>query len=173
MPQEIGETYKSLVPSLSDDASIEKAFEMYHYGTASYNGNNAQPQSMERHLVDINTDITDIRAEVSNLTNVFIEETSSVARPNIIVSENPTVVPLTLRGVENQTGVLQRWQKRSNAAYSDVAAISNNGNAAFSRYLTVGSNSFVNDTALSVFIGGDDKGVVVKGASGQTSNLQE
>jgi hypothetical protein len=173
MPQEIGEIYKSLVPSLSDDASIEKAFQMYHYGTASYNGNNAQPQSMERHLVEINSDITDIRADISNLTNVFIEETSTVLRPNVIVSENPTVIPLTIRGVQNQTAILQRWQKRNESGNIDVAAISNTGNAAFSRYVSVGSNSFVDTVALNVVPNGDDKGVVVKGVSGQTENLQE
>lgn len=173
MPQEIGEIYKSLVPSLSDDASIEKAFQMYHYGTASYNGNNAQPQSMERHLVTINSDITDIRADISNLVNVFIEETSTALRPNVIISENPTVIPLTIRGVQNQTAVLQKWQKRTDSGSIDVAAISNSGDAAFSRYVSVGSNSFVNDVALNIVPNGDHKGVVIKGISGQTSNLQE
>jgi hypothetical protein len=86
MPQEIGEIYKSLIPSLSDDSSVEEAFQMYHYGTASYNGNNLQTQSIEKHLVNLNEDVVRIDSSIANLSNIYIEETSSSLRPNIIAA---------------------------------------------------------------------------------------
>lgn len=172
MPQEIGQIYKTLIPSLSDDASIEQAMQMYHYGTAAYNGNNLQPQSIERHLIDLNDDVSRIDNTIANLANVYIEETSTSARPNVIVSQEPTTVPLTLLGVLGQTAPLQRWQ-RNTGTVSDVALISGAGSAAFAGYLSVGSTTVSTTVALPIVLGGDHKGITVRGVSGQTQNLQE
>lgn len=172
MPQEIGQIYKTLIPSLSDDASIEEALQMYHYGTAVYNGNNLQPQSMERHIIDLNEDVSRIDGTIASLANVYIEETSSTTRPNTIVSQEAVVVPLTIRGVVNQTAALQKWQKNTGTV-SDVALINNAGSAAFSGYLSVGSAIISTSTALPITLSGNNKGITVRGVSGQTQNLQE
>jgi hypothetical protein len=172
MPQEIGQIYKTLIPSLSDDASIEEALQMYHYGTAAYNGNNLQPQSIEKHIIDLNEDVSRIDGTISSLANVYIEETSSTTRPNTIVSQEAVVVPLTIRGVVNQTAALQKWQKNTGTV-SDVALINNAGSAAFSGYLSVGSATISTSTALPITLSGNNKGITVRGVSGQTENLQE
>jgi hypothetical protein len=172
MPQEIGQIYKTLIPSLSDDASIEEALQMYHYGTAAYNGNNLQPQSIEKHIIDLNEDVSRIDGTISSLANVYIEETSSTTRPNTIVSQEAVVVPLTIRGVVNQTAALQKWQKNTGTV-SDVALINNAGSAAFSGYLSVGSATISTSTALPITLSGNNKGITVRGISGQTENLQE
>jgi len=175
VPQEIGEIYKTIIPSLSDDASIEKAFEMYHYGTAAYNGTNLQPKSIEKHFIDLATDISEIRSDVSNLPNVFIEETSQSSRPNVIVSQNSTTIPITVRGVVNQTAVLQRWQRTSEGGSNfDVVRISNGGAMGLDGYLSIGSVTLPTTTALNIAVASaGDKAVVVRGASAQTGNLQE
>lgn len=172
MPQEIGQTYKTLIPSLSDDASIEQALQMYHYGTPIYNGNNLQPQSMERHIIDLNEDISRLDNTISSLANVYIEETSSTVRPNVIVSQESVVVPLTVRGVVNQTASLQRWQKNTGTV-SDVALINNVGSAAFAGYISIGSTTVPTSTALPISLNGDNKGITIRGVTGQTQNLQE
>lgn len=173
MPQEIGEIYKSLVPSLSDGASIEEAFQMYHYGTATYNGNNLQPQSMERHIIDLNEDVARIDQTIASLANVYIEETSSTARPNAIVSQEPAVIPLTIRGVFGQSVPLQKWQRNTGTVNADVAQINNIGAAAFGGYLSVGDPAISTSVGLSVSLSGDHKGLTIKGVADQTDNLQE
>ena len=172
MPQEIGQIYKTLIPSLSDDASIEEAFQMYHYGTATYNGNNLQPQSIEKHIIDLNEDISRIDGTISSLANVYIEEISTTVRPNVIVSQEPPIVPLTIRGVINQTAPLQKWQSNTGSP-NDVAVISNAGFAAFAGYLSLGSPVIPTTTGLSISLSGDHKGVTVRGSNGQTENMQE
>lgn len=173
MPQEIGEIYKSLVPSLSDGASIEEAFQMYHYGTATYNGNNLQPQSMERHIIDLNEDVARIDSTIASLTNIYIEETSTTARPNAIVSQEGTTVPLTIRGVFGQSVPLQKWQKNTGVANTDVVLINNNGSAAFAGYASIGSAVIPTTTGLSLALAGDHKGITIKKWSTQTENMQE
>jgi hypothetical protein len=173
MPQEIGEIYKSLIPSLSDDSSVEEAFQMYHYGTASYNGNNLQTQSIEKHLVNLNEDVVRIDSSIANLSNIYIEETSSSLRPNIIAAGDISVIPLTIKGIPNQSVSLQKWQKDNGTAVTDVAQITNSGAASFSGYGTFGSSTPNATTGIAISLGGDHKGVTVRGVSGQTSNLQE
>jgi hypothetical protein len=173
MPQEIGEIYKSLIPSLSDGASIEEAFQMYHYGTSTYNGNNLQPQSVERHLIDLNEDVSRIDQTIASLTNIYIEETSTAERPNSIVSQEGAVVPLTIRGVFGQSVPLQRWQRNTGTANTDVALINNNGSSAFAGYLSVGSAVTSATTGLSLTLAGDHKGLTIKKWSTQTENMQE
>lgn len=172
MPQEIGEVYKTLIPTLSDDASIETALQMYHYGTATYNGNNLQPNSIEKHFKNINAELIDIRQVIASLNTVYIEQVSSASAANLITPQDATVVPLTIRGFLNQSANLQVWQKDTGLPIT-VAAISNNGAAAFAGYVSVGSNSLSTTTALPVTLGGNHKGIVVRLASGQTQNAQE
>jgi len=172
MPQQIGEIYKSLVPSLSDDASIEEAFQMYHYGTATYNGNNLQPQSMERHIIDLNENISRIDGSISSLENVYIEQVSSSIRPNLIVSQDSITVPLTIRGSFSQSSVLQRWQKNTGSV-ATVAQITSIGSAGFDGYISIGSTTPPLETGLSVTLTGNHKGVTVKGAFAQTEDLQQ
>jgi len=173
MPQEIGEVYKSLIPTLSDDASIETALKMYHYGTATYNGNNLQPNSIEKHFKNINAELIDVRQVIASLNNVYIEQVSSASASNLITPQDATVVPLTIRGFLNQSANLQVWQKDSGLPIT-VAAISNNGAASFAGYVTIGSNAFSSTTALPISIANNThRGITVRAASEQTANLQE
>lgn len=57
--EEIGKDYPTLMPALTDDADIQEAFTMYHYGLTSYTGIETIPEdSIEGHLTAANDRIT-------------------------------------------------------------------------------------------------------------------
>jgi len=61
--EEIGKDYKTLMPALTDDADIQEAFTMYHYGLTSYTGIEPIPEdSIEGHFGALETQITDLEA---------------------------------------------------------------------------------------------------------------
>jgi hypothetical protein len=174
MPQEIGENFKTLIPSLADDASIEQAFQMYHYGTPAYNGSNLQNNSVEKHFVDLRQEINVLRSELntSQLGNVRL--VSRTLSPNLITPEDLATVPITIRGVQNQSVALQRWQRNIGGSPTEVASISPIGAAGFSGYGSFGNNSVTSTTGLSVALANvAHKGVTIRGVDGQIGNLQE
>jgi len=57
--EEIGKDYPTLMPALTDEADIQEAFTMYHYGLTSYTGIETIPEdSIEGHLGAANDRIT-------------------------------------------------------------------------------------------------------------------
>ena len=57
--EEIGKDYKTLMPALTDDANIQEAFTMYHYGLTSYTGIEVIPEdSIEGHFEAVNDRVT-------------------------------------------------------------------------------------------------------------------
>lgn len=57
--EEIGKDYPTLMPALTDDANIQEAFTMYHYGLTSYTGIETIPEdSIEGHLGAVNERVT-------------------------------------------------------------------------------------------------------------------
>jgi hypothetical protein len=174
MPQEIGENFKSLIPSLSDEASIEQAFQMYHYGTPAYNGSNLQNNSIEKHFVDLEEEINVLRSELnfSQLGNVKL--ISQTLNPNIITSEDLATVPVTVRGVQNQAVALQRWQRNLGGTPTEVGSVSALGAAGFAGYASFGNSVVTNTTGISLTLANAaHKGIAVRGVDGQTENLQE
>jgi hypothetical protein len=172
MSQVIGKVYKTKIPTFSDDASIQEAFSLYHYGKDNYVSTEDVPtQSIEGYFTSLNSRLVSAESSISSLNQDFIEEVSTLANPNIITAEDPTVVPLTIRGIGNPTQPLQRWQDSNQ---TPVASIFANGGAFFNNYVSVGSNQTTTSTALIVRIGNSGhKGVVISGVVGQTANLEE
>lgn len=57
--EEIGKDYPTLMPALTDDANIQEAFVMYHYGLTSYTGIETIPEdSIEGHFGAVNDRVT-------------------------------------------------------------------------------------------------------------------
>lgn len=57
--ENIGENYPTLMPALTDEANIQEAFTMYHYGLTSYTGIEEIPtDSIEGHLGALSDSIT-------------------------------------------------------------------------------------------------------------------
>jgi hypothetical protein len=173
MSQPIGKDFPTRIPVFGDDASIQEAFSVYHFGVDNYTSQPIPDNSIEGHFRSLNARVSANESAISGLGQTFIEEVSSESRPNIITPQLPNIVPLTIRAITN-ANVLQRWQNIVNNAPVDTAIIFANGSASFNRYVNIGSTVQLTNTALNISIADQThKGVVVKAASSQQANIQE
>ena len=173
MSQPIGNAFKSRVSTFSDDASIQEAFSVYHYGKDNYSaGQEVDANSIEGHFVSSNARIGSLETVVDNLGQTYVLKISPTENPNIITTQDGgTTVPLTVRGTSGQTQPLFNLQ---NSSTTNVSSVFNDGGAVFNNYVTVGNNTKSSTTALDVRIANSaHKGVTVAGVVSQTGNLQE
>lgn len=171
MSQPIGLNFRTRIPTFSDDASIEEALSLYHYGVDNYSSQAIPEDSIEGHFTALDARISANEFSISQLSETFIEEVSSASDPNEITPENLSVVPLTIKGVANQSAALQRWQNNSSI---NLATVFSNGGASFANYVSIGDIAQTVSNVLNIQVGNaSHKGIVVKGSSGQTANLQE
>jgi hypothetical protein len=171
LSQPVGVTYKTRIPTLSDDASIEEALRVYHYGIDNYSSQQIPADSIEGNFNAVNNRVDTVESTIQNLNVIFIEATSSSSDPNIIVPQTSSTVPLTIRGASSQTANLQRWQ---NSAGTSLAAVFSDGAISTSGYISSGVNSQSTTIAADIRIkNAAHKGVTVRAASSQSANLQE
>ncbi len=171
MSQSVGNSFKSRIPTLADDASIEEALRVYHYGVDSYSGQPIPTDSIEGNFSSINTRLSAVESSVTSFPTTFVRLTSATATPNIITAQSTTTVPLTVRAIASQTAALQNWQ---NSSSSVVATMSSGGALGMAGYVSIGSTSISSSVASSInIINAAHKGIVVKAAASQTSNIQE
>jgi hypothetical protein len=172
MSQPIGNSFKSRIPTFSDDASIQEAFRVYHYGKDNYNESEAvPPNSIEGHFVTATNRIGALETSVSALPNIYILKTSTSSNPNLLTTNNIGVSPLSIRGLINQSAPLQNWQ---NSSATNVVSVFNDGGAFFANYVAVGNAQKPSNVALDVRIGNaTDRGIVVQAAFSPTANIQE
>jgi hypothetical protein len=172
MSQPIGNAFKTRIPTFADDASIQEAFSVYHYGKDNYNESESVPSnSIEGHLVTFNSRVGALESTVGSLSDEYVLKESPVANPNVIIPEDGSSTPLTIRGKSGQTAELQNWQ---NVSTTNIASIFNDGGAVFGNYVTVGNTSKSSSTALDIRIGNAaHKGITVSGVLSQSGNLQE
>lgn len=169
MSQVVGVTYKSRIPSLADNATIEEALRVYHYGIDNRTTEPIPDDSIEGNFRTLNTAITAIQGQLGSLN--YVNLVSQVASPNVITGANTTTIPITVRAIASQTAALQSWQNSSSAP---VATMSPAGYLSLAGYASVGSITPASTTALNVnIISSTNKGIVVKGQGSQTANLQE
>jgi hypothetical protein len=173
MSKSIGNVFRTLVPTFDDDASIEEAFSLYHYGKEDYSeGQEIPANSIEGNFVTVNSRVQSLESVVDNLGQTYVLKQSLTLNPNVVTTQDGgTTIPLVIRGVSAQTQPLQQWQ---NSVSSPISSLHANGGASFANYVSVGDVSQVTTTALNIKIGNAaHKGLVVAGASSQTENLQE
>lgn len=171
MSQSVGVTYKTKIPSLSDDASIEEALRVYHYGVDNYSSQPIPADSIEGNFKSLNTRVDGVESTISNLNVLFIEAVSATSDPNIITPQSSSTVPLTIRGASSQTANLQRWQ---NSSQTNLAVIFSDGAISTSGYISSGINSQSTTIAADIRIkNAAHRGVTVRSAFSQTANLQE
>lgn len=171
--ENVGVNFKSRMPIFDSDASIQEAIKVYHFGVNNFSGGVIPRDSIEGHLSAISASVVANANAIVNLGTTYIEEMSLTADPNEIYPQASNVVPLTIKGVANQSAPLQRWVNSSNTPQS---VIFNDGGLSVQGYATVGSvpSSSPTATALNITIASaSNKGVVVKAAGSQTGNLQE
>ncbi len=171
MSQIVGQTYKSRIPTFGDDASIEEALRVYHYGVDNYTTQTIPDDSIEGNFRGLNTRVTTVESSISTFSADFLRRVSLSASPNIITAQSTSTTPLVVRAIASQTSSLQQWQNSSNAA---VASISTGGTLSISGYASIGSMSPVSTTALNLVISSPShKGLSIRSSSSQTGNLQE
>lgn len=164
MSQIVGSTFRSRIPTFNDDASIEEALRVYHYGVDNYSTQPIPNDSIEGNFRTLTTNL-------NTLDGAAIKRVSLTSAPNIITPQAINVVPITVRAIASQTVPLQIWQNSSSIA---VGQITTAGSMFLRDTLAVGSSTtsttsylFINQSSASV------KGVEIRAASGSTSSLQE
>lgn len=172
MSQPIGTNVVTKIPQFSDDASIEEALKVYHYGIDNYT---SQPivnnVGIEGTIKKIKEDIAANSSAVSALGTTYIRQISASVTPNVISPQTTTTVPLTIKGTGVQTGNLQQWQ---NSSETNLAVIFSDGSSSFSGYIAAGTNFRSTTTAADIrIINASHKGITVRAFSSQTGNLQE
>lgn len=164
MSQIVGNTFRSRIPTFNDDASIEEALRVYHYGVDNYSTQPIPNDSIEGNFRTLTTNL-------NTLDGAAVKRVSLTSAPNIITSQATNIVPITVRAIAAQTTPLQIWQNSSSVAVGQITT----AGAMFLRdTLAIGSSAisttsylFVNQSSASV------KGIEVRAASGSTSSLQE
>jgi hypothetical protein len=171
MSKPIGYQYKSRIPTLSDDATIEEALSVYHYGVDNWSTEPIPDDSIEGNLRSLNDDIATLNSSLSGLGSTYVEKTSLSASPNIITGQTTTTVPITIKSIVSQTSPLQQWQNSSSV---NVGSINTGGNLNIAGYITVGSTTQSTTTGVNVVIGNAaHKGITVRAQTSQTANTQE
>lgn len=171
MSQLIGQTFKTRIPEFTDDASIEEALKVYHYGVDNYTVEPIPDDSIEGNFRSLDTRIDSLELLVGGIEDGIIKFVSQSSQPNIITGETTTTIPLSVRAIASQTVSLQQWQNSSSSA---VASISTAGYFATAGYISIGSITQVATTALNVnVINPSNKGIVIRASASQTANLQE
>lgn len=164
MSQIVGSTFRSRIPTFNDDASIEEALRVYHYGVDNYSTQPIPDDSIEGNFRTLTTSLNTLDA-------ASIKRISLTSAPNIITPQATNVVPLTIKAVAAQTTPLQIWQ---NSSSSPVSQITVSGSMFLANTLAVGLSTISESSYLFVNqISNSIKGIEVKAASASTVNLQE
>lgn len=123
MSQQIGVNFDVRIPTLGDDASIEEALKVYHYGIDNYTNQAIQlvpPLGIEAHFQVLTNDVAAINAELDTLPSLYIESISSSASENLIYSNAVGITPLKIKAITNQTAPLLTFQNAAGASVSEI-----------------------------------------------------
>lgn len=171
MSQVVGVTYKSKIPSLGDDATIEEALRVYHYGVDNRTSEPIPDDSIEGNFRTLASRITTLEGQYAVLGTTYVESISQAASPNVITGANTTTIPITVRAISLQTAALQSWQ---NSSSTPVATMTTGGYLSIAGYANIGSTTQSTTTGLGVTIlDALHKGITIKGVVSQSANLQE
>jgi hypothetical protein len=167
----IGKDFKTRVPVFGDDASIQEAFYVYHFGVDNYTSQPIPNDSIEGHFRALNQRVSDSESAIAGLGSTFVEQVSLSTAPNIITPQTSGVVPLTVRGVFNQVAELQRWQSNTG---TNLVVFHPAGSASFQSYLNIGAVTQSTTVGVNISLANAaHRGVVVRGAASQSANFQE
>jgi len=171
MSQPVGLNYKTRIPQFSDDASIEEALKVYHYGVDNYTSQPIPDDSIEGNFRTLNTRVDAAESSIAALGTTYVEQVSASATPNIITPQTTGTVPVTVRGLSLQTGNLQQWQSSASA---NLAVVFSDGSSSFNGYIAVGTTGKSSTTAADIrIINASHKGITLRAAISQSSNIQE
>lgn len=171
MSQSVGQVFKSRIPTLGDDASIEEALRVYHYGVDNYTVQPIPDDSIEGNFRSLDARLDSVEATLSGGLTGFIRFVSQSSAPNIITAQTTSTIPITVRAIASQTVAIQQWENSSSSA---VARISTGGYLSTLSYIGIGTLSETSSIAANInIISASHRGIVVRAANSQTANLQE
>lgn len=200
MSIEIGQDFKTQIPALSDDANIQEAFRLYHYGipTEPDVGTPIAPLSIESHLQTLRFDLDNIAAGQAAVTVLDLENLDNVVdsgtyhKPTTPLagygypSLNPglLIVTATASGpvyqiyqtIGGASGTNNRWWRGRTATTTDWSAwkqTSFSGHTHDDRYYTeteIDSKLSPTMTANAVAVT-DSSGAIVSSSSISTTEL--
>ena len=164
MSQIVGSTFRSRIPTFNDDASIEEALKVYHYGIDNYSTQSIPDDSIEGNFRTLTINL-------NTLDSAAVKRISLTSSPNVITAQATNIVPITVKAIASQTTPLQIWQ---NSSSIPVGQITTTGAMFLKNTLAVGSSvisttSYLLVNQSSALI----KGIEIRAAAGSTSNLQE
>lgn len=164
MSQIVGSTFRSRIPTFNDDASIEEALRVYHYGIDNYSTQPIPNDSIEGNFRTLTTNL-------NTLDGAAVKRVSLTSAPNIITAQATNVVPITVRAIAAQTTPLQIWQNSSSVSVGQITT----AGAMFLRdTLAVGSSAISTTSYLLINqISPSIKAIEVRAALGSTTNFQE
>lgn len=121
MTTEIGRDFRTQIPSLSDDANIQEAFRLYHYGIATEpdEGTPIAALSIESHLKTLSDNIDNIASGQATVTSLDLENLNSVVVSGVYHKANtplagygyPSLNPGLLSVTSTSTGsIYQTYQ---------------------------------------------------------------
>lgn len=117
------DAFEVRIPTLGDDASIEEALKVYHFGIDNYTNQSLQlspPVGMAAHLKIITDNIAAINSELDTLPSIYIESISSNVTENIIYSNATGITPLKIRAIVGQTSPLLSFHDSSGTKISEI-----------------------------------------------------
>lgn len=171
MSQVVGQIYKSRIPTLGDDASIEEALRVYHYGVDNYTSQPIPNDSIEGNFRTLTTNLSTTNSNLSTLDSASVKRISLSTNPNILTAQTTTTVPLTIKQIASQTSNLQEWRNSTNTL---IANITSAGTLQLAGNLGIGTTTATATTSLNIVLpSSTQKGIVVKAAASATGNLQE
>lgn len=171
MSQSVGQTYKSRIPTLGDDASIQEALRVYHYGVDNYTTQIIPDDSIEGNFRSLNVRVSSLETQIGTIDSGIVQYVSSSSDPNIVVGENTSTIPLTIKAIASQTVPLQAWK---NSFSNTVASVSASGYISTASYIGIGTLTATSSIAVNInIVNASNKGIVVKSATSQSGNLQE
>ena len=93
MSQLIGQNFKTRIPQFSDDASIEEALKVYHYGVDNYTVEPIPDDSIEGNFRNLDSRLDSVEALVSGIEGGLVKFVSQSAAPNVITGQTNTTIP--------------------------------------------------------------------------------
>lgn len=175
-PYQIGTNHPTLSASFNDDASIEDAFYLYHYGVDGWDEENPTTiplNSIEGRISNFDQRITAVASQVSASAPYLKKNPGSA--DNTITPTQSDITPLYISSMGSLRPLFANFQEWQNSNQSPRAIISGDRDAslAFVGYCSIVA-SLSSSIAQNIEIQEPEhNGIVINSASSQTANIQE
>jgi hypothetical protein len=96
----IGDLIPTKIPGLSDDADIQQALRLYHYGSYTYSPSNTSPINLVS--PSMAKTIYDIQQSITTLDSLSLKTSTFTSKGSLLSASAPNVISLLSVGTNNQ-----------------------------------------------------------------------